>query len=74
MTKNMGTTDRTLRVLAAGVIAVLYFAGAITGPLAVVLGVLAVVLLVTSAIGWCPLYTPFGLSTRKTAPPSPAGQ
>ena len=74
MTKNMGMTDRTLRVLAAGVIAVLYFAGAITGPLATVLGVLAVVLLVTSAIGWCPLYTPFGFSTRKTAPRSPASQ
>ncbi|HJS41911.1 MAG TPA: DUF2892 domain-containing protein [Gemmatimonadales bacterium] len=68
MAKNMGTTDRVIRTLVAIAIAVLYFTGTISGPLAILLGIVAVAFLVTSLIGWCPSYLPFGLSTRKTAP------
>lgn len=68
MTKNMGTADRAIRTLIAIAIAVLYFTGTISGTLAIVLGIVAVTFLVTSLIGWCPSYLPFGLSTRKTAP------
>lgn len=68
MTKNMGTTDRVIRTLVAIAIAVLYFTGTISGTLAILLGIVAVAFLVTSLIGWCPSYLPFGLSTRKTAP------
>lgn len=68
MTKNMGTTDRVIRTLVALAIVVLYFTGVISGTLAVVLGIVAVAFLVTSLIGLCPSYLPFGLSTRKTAP------
>ena len=64
MTPNMGTLDRTVRVLAAIVIGVLYFSGRISGTLAIVLGVFAVAFVVTSFVGWCPAYLPFGLSTR----------
>ena len=68
MVKNMGTLDRGLRVVVALVIAVLYFTHQITGVAAIVLGVLAVVFLLTSAVSTCPLYLPFGISTRgKTA-------
>lgn len=65
MQKNMGTVDRALRTLLALVVAVLYFTGRIGGTLAIVLGVLAVVFLLTSFVGWCPLYSPLRLSTRK---------
>jgi uncharacterized membrane protein YkgB len=65
MTKNMGTTDRVVRTAVALVIAVLYAAGKISGTLAVVLGIVAVAFLLTSFVGWCPSYVPFGLSTRK---------
>lgn len=68
MTKNMGTADRVIRTLIAVAIAVLYFTGTIGGTLAIVLGIVAVAFLVTSLVGWCPSYLPFGLSTRKTAP------
>lgn len=68
MTKNMGTTDRVIRTLVAIAIAVLYFTGTISGTLAILFGIVAVAFLVTSLIGWCPSYLPFGLSTRKTAP------
>ncbi|HEU5358703.1 MAG TPA: DUF2892 domain-containing protein [Gemmatimonadales bacterium] len=72
MKKNMGTADRTIRILAAIAVGVLYFMGKIGGTLAIVLGVIAVVFVVTSFIGKCPAYVPLGISTDKE-PPGPAG-
>lgn len=66
MKKNMGSVDRIVRVLIALIIATLYFMEIISGTLAIVLGVLAVVFIITSLISTCPLYMPFGLSTCKT--------
>ncbi len=63
MTKNMGVVDRVARILVAAVIAWLYISGAIGGWLALVLGIVAVVFVVTSAIGYCPGYVPFKIST-----------
>lgn len=63
MKKNMGTIDRAARVLVAAVIAVLYFMGILPGVWAAILGILAVVFVVTSFVGTCPLYLPLGLST-----------
>jgi phosphotransferase system glucose/maltose/N-acetylglucosamine-specific IIC component len=65
MKKNMGTIDRAIRILLAIVIAVLYFAGLISGIAAVILGIFAVIFLLTSSVSFCPLYVPFKLSTRK---------
>jgi hypothetical protein len=65
MKKNMGSIDRIIRTVIAIVVAILYFTGAISGTLAIVLGVLAAVFLLTSLIGTCPLYLPVGLSTKK---------
>lgn len=65
MKKNMGNIDRTARTIIAIAIGVLYFTGAISGTIAVVLGIFAVVFLLTSLFGTCPLYIPIGLSTRK---------
>lgn len=66
MTKNMGTIDRVLRTLIAIAIGVLYLTGVITGTIAIVLLVLAVVFLLTSFLSFCPLYAPFGIRTCKT--------
>ena len=65
MKKNMGTIDRAIRILLAIVIAVLYFAGAISGLATVILGIFAVIFLLTSSVSFCPLYLPFKFSTRK---------
>ena len=65
MTKNMGTIDRIIRFVIAVAVGLLYFTGAISGTLAIILGVLAVIFLATSIIGFCPLYAPFKLSTVK---------
>jgi hypothetical protein len=65
MTKNMGTVDRIVRFIIVVAIAILYFTNVISGTLAIILGILAVVFLATSLLGFCPLYLPFKLSTRK---------
>jgi len=61
----MGSTDKFLRIALAILVAVLYFTNVINGTLAIVLGILAVVFVLTSFISFCPLYLPFGISTLK---------
>lgn len=61
----MGKTDKAIRLFVAAAIVFLAFAKVITGTLALVLLILAVVFVVTSIIGTCPLYLPFGISTVK---------
>ncbi|SMO55061.1 Protein of unknown function [Fodinibius sediminis] len=65
MKKNMGTADRLIRTILAIVVGLLYFLDVISGTTALILGILAVVFLLTSLVSTCPLYMPFGLSTRK---------
>jgi uncharacterized membrane protein YkgB len=65
MKKNMGLIDRVIRLLVVVVIAVLYYMGQLTGLAATILGIVAVAFLITSIVGWCPGYLPFGISTRK---------
>jgi len=64
MKKNMGTSDRIIRTLSAVVIVILYLTGVIGGTLALILGILAGVFLLTSLAGICPLYFPLKISTR----------
>jgi len=63
MKKNMGTIDKSVRILIALVVAVLYFTNIISGTLALVLLILSAVFLLTSFISFCPLYIPFGINT-----------
>lgn len=65
MTKNMGMLDRSIRVLLALTIPVLYLNGLISGALAKIFGVLAIAFVVFSIIGFCPIYIPLKVSTRK---------
>ncbi len=66
MKKNMGSADRIIRILAAVVIAVLYYGGYISGTLGIVLLVVAVVFALTSFVSFCPAYVPFGINTCST--------
>ena len=65
MKKNMGSSDKIIRMALVALIAVLYLTNIISGTLAVVLEVFAVAFLITTAISFCPLYSVFGVSTRK---------
>lgn len=65
MKKNMGNIDRSIRVLVAVAIIALYFMNQISGTVAIIGLALSAVFILTSLISFCPLYLPFGLSTRK---------
>jgi hypothetical protein len=65
MTKNMGVADRIIRTIVALVVVILLITGKISGAIAVILGIVAAAFLLTSAIGWCPLYLPLKISTKK---------
>ncbi|MBE0636955.1 MAG: DUF2892 domain-containing protein [Bacteroidales bacterium] len=65
MTKNMGSLDKSIRLILALLFAVLYFAELFSGTFGVTLLVLAAVFLLTSMVGFCPLYTLVGISTSK---------
>jgi hypothetical protein len=65
MKRNMSNLDRIIRVVVAALIAYLYLGGVVTGALGIVLAVLGGVFLLTSIVGFCPLYAPFKFSTIK---------
>ncbi len=72
MKKNMGSIDRSIRILLAAVVGVLYFTGQMSGLAAIILGALAIIFVLTSTVGFCPLYAPFGWSTRSRSRPTEA--
>ena len=65
MKKNMGTLDKSIRLIAAVLFVLLAAIKVVTGIFAIVLLVFAVVFAVTSFISFCPLYLPFGINTGK---------
>ncbi len=65
MKGNMAILDRIVRLVLVALVAVLYFTNQLSAVAAVVLGVLAVTFLVTSVVGFCPLYRLLGISTRR---------
>ena len=65
MKKNMGSTDKIIRIIIALAIGVLYYTGTINGTTALVLGIFAAIFAITSLVSFCPLYVLFGFSTCK---------
>ncbi len=65
MKKNMGTLDKTVRILIAAIVVLLYFTHVISGTLAIVLLAVSAIFVLTSLLGFCPLYLPMGISTKK---------
>ena len=61
----MGSADRIIRLIIATIVVTLYFTNVISGTLGIVLIVVAGIFVLTSMISTCPLYLPFGISTRK---------
>ncbi|MFZ4797727.1 MAG: YgaP family membrane protein [Bacteroidia bacterium] len=65
MKANMGSADKVIRILVAILIGVLFYMDQITGTAAIILLALAVIFIATSFMSFCPLYLPFGFSTKK---------
>ena len=62
----MGSADRSIRILLAAVLAYLYFGGIVTGTWGLVLVILGGVFVLTSLVGFCPLYAAVGINTCAT--------
>ena len=65
MKQNESNVDRIVRAVAGVVLLFLGFGGVLTGTIAIIADIVGVILLVTSAVGICPLYLPFRFSTKK---------
>jgi hypothetical protein len=65
MTRNIGTTDKIIRIILGIVIIVLGFVFSTWW------GLIGILPLGTALINWCPLYRVFGWSTYKTKEAAP---
>ncbi|MBW1913715.1 MAG: DUF2892 domain-containing protein [Deltaproteobacteria bacterium] len=65
MKKNMGVIDRLVRTLLAIIVLLLYWTGNISGLAAIILGIFAIIFIITSTISFCPLYVLLKISTRR---------
>jgi hypothetical protein len=66
MKNNMSSMDRIIRAVIAVIIGVLIYTNVVSGALAIIIGLVAVIFLVTALLGFCPLYTLFKFSTKKS--------
>ncbi|MGV6862569.1 MAG: YgaP family membrane protein [Putridiphycobacter sp.] len=66
MKKNMGNVDKIIRLVVAVILAGLFIMGKIEGVLGYIAVSVAAIFVLTSIIGFCPLYTLFGIKTCPT--------
>ena len=65
MKQNMSSLDRIIRTVIAIILLALSLTGVLTGVVATIGIIFAVIFLLTAAVGLCPLYLPFKFSTKK---------
>jgi hypothetical protein len=65
MKKNVGSADKIIRILLAVLFAVLIFTNIVSGWLAIVLGILGLVFLLTALMNFCPIWLALKISTTK---------
>jgi hypothetical protein len=64
MRVNMGIIDRAARVVIAAVLIGVGL-GVVRGPVGIAMAAVGAVPLLTGLSGFCPLYVPFGIDTRR---------
>ncbi len=65
MKQNMGLIDRIVRAVVAVLLLALSLNGGLNGAAGTIGIIIAVILILTAALGFCPLYLPFKFSTKK---------
>lgn len=63
MKTNTGSTDRIIRIIIAIVAAYFAWKGDVSDTLSIILYVVAAIMLLTTILGYCPLYSIFGVNT-----------
>jgi hypothetical protein len=66
MKKNMSSADRIIRTLIAAILITLYFTNVLSGTIGIVLVVFSVIFILSSILGYCPMYSVFGISSCPT--------
>ncbi len=66
MKKNMGGLDKLIRVLLAIVAGLLVYFEVVDGALAYILLTVIGIFVITSLVGFCPLYGIFGINSCRT--------
>ncbi|MCP4140826.1 MAG: DUF2892 domain-containing protein [Chloroflexi bacterium] len=66
MKKNVGQTDRTIRIVVGIVLIGLKLAGVLAGTVGTVALVAGIIALATGFINFCPLYTLLKINTSKS--------
>lgn len=67
LTQNESTLDRIVRIIAGAVLAAIAISGVVAAPWTYAVWVVAAILLVTGAVGFCPLYAILRVRTRSTS-------
>jgi len=65
MKKNVGNTDKLIRLIIAVILFLLVYTNKITGNMQFVALIIALIAAVTSLLNYCPLYDIFKINTRK---------
>lgn len=65
MKANLGKSDRIIRITISILIIILVVAGFITGIIAHIGVIMAILLIITSVAGYCPIYHIWNLNTNK---------
>lgn len=71
MKLNMSRADRIIRFLVVIVICVLLYAEVLKDTLGTIIGIIAIILVITSVTGFCPIYRVLKKSTRKESADTP---
>jgi hypothetical protein len=66
MKTNESGLDRVIRIVLGLILLVLFLTGSVTGAVGVIFVILSAILLITGAIGFCPLYALLKISTKKS--------
>ena len=64
--RNEGVVDRAIRIVLGVALLIVGFA-VVGGTAGTIIGVVGLIPLLTGLVGWCPLYSAFGMRTTGTA-------
>jgi len=62
---NESAWDRIVRVVLGLVLLYLWVGGVLSGAIAIIVGIVGIILLITGLVGFCPLYRVLGFSTKE---------
>ena len=66
MKKNVGQTDRMIRIVVGVALLILRFAGILTGTMGVIAIVVGIILIATGFLNFCPIWAVLKINTKKS--------